>query len=589
MDAQVAIKILEKNRIVDRADVVRVSREIAILKVIRHPNVIQLYEIIETPKQLYLIMEYAEKGELFEYIVTHKRVDEPQARRFYRQIVSGLDYLHRLNVTHRDLKPENLLLDHQSNIKIVDFGLSNMCKEGDLLKTACGSPCYAPPEMVAGRKYRGPAADVWSSGVVLYAMLCGYLPFDDPNTANLYKKISLADYAIPKHVSPGARDLITRILQIDPAKRFTVADIRKHPWFAGGEAAFVLEPGIRVGMDAIPVDESVLDRLKNYGLDKERARIAIRENRHNALTSTYYLLWTCKNNASSLQNELMKTNERRSAATQKARGEPADEIDELESSFSFERSEFYEAKMGTKRRPNAPTSSKTVPRSNSDKDLASQRAPEPKVLPSKGDNESPVTTGRNQNQTLMVGSGEGRDGTVVQEEESGCDPHEEPIKNSVPATKEAETQQIVPTTRNVHKNLAPQTITLDQGKRPHSGATTVRHGKTSTIGQNSPHRHAMTLTEDGLLRASVGDTPQSARIKPITRPRPSVVSRVPAKGRDHSTAATKTKAEDEPTINSARCSTVAPGTRRPQTSKVVSKKYEMIKSELKCTFRVIHT
>lgn len=148
-----AIKILEKDRIIDSADVDRVAREIHILKILRHPVVVQLYEIVETEKELYLIMEYARGGELFDYIVSHKRVREKDAAKFLQQILSGIEYLHKLGICHRDLKPENLLMDDYNNIKIVDFGLSNLYKQGELLKTACGSPCYAPPEMVAGKMY----------------------------------------------------------------------------------------------------------------------------------------------------------------------------------------------------------------------------------------------------------------------------------------------------------------------------------------------------------------------------------------------------------------------------------------------------
>lgn len=209
---KVAVKILEKDKIQDVNDVERVAREIHILKMIRHPNIIQLYEIIETPKQLYLIMEYASGGELFDFIVKSQRVKEPLACRFFHQIIAGVEYLHKLNIVHRDLKPENLLLDHNQNIKIVDFGLSNMYKNGETLKTACGSPCYAAPEMIAGQRYHGSQVDIWSCGVILFALICGYLPFEDPNTSNLYKKILSGDYTIPKTPSDEAKDLIRNIL-----------------------------------------------------------------------------------------------------------------------------------------------------------------------------------------------------------------------------------------------------------------------------------------------------------------------------------------------------------------------------------------
>jgi 5'-AMP-activated protein kinase catalytic alpha subunit len=201
---KVAVKILEKDKIQDVNDVERVAREIHILKMIRHPNIIQLYEIIETPKQLYLIMEYVSGGELFDYIVKNHRVKEPMAVKFFHQITAGIEYLHKLNIVHRDLKPENMLLDADMNIKIVDFGLSNTYKDGQTLKTACGSPCYAAPEMIAGKRYLGSQVDIWSSGVILFALICGYLPFEDPNTTQLYKKILNGDFNIPKYVSTDA-------------------------------------------------------------------------------------------------------------------------------------------------------------------------------------------------------------------------------------------------------------------------------------------------------------------------------------------------------------------------------------------------
>jgi 5'-AMP-activated protein kinase, catalytic alpha subunit len=139
-------------------------------------------------------MEFASGGELFDYIVQHQRVKEKEACRFFQQIIAGVEYISRLNVVHRDLKPENLLLDFDKGIKLVDFGLSNTYKKGELLKTACGSPCYAAPEMIAGKKYHGTNVDIWSCGVILFALVCGYLPFEDPNTSNLYKKILSADY-----------------------------------------------------------------------------------------------------------------------------------------------------------------------------------------------------------------------------------------------------------------------------------------------------------------------------------------------------------------------------------------------------------
>lgn len=199
------------------------------------------------------MMEYCNGGELFEYIVANNRIKEKEACRFFQQIISGVEYIHKLNVVHRDLKPENLLLDYNMNIKIVDFGLSNTYKDGQMLKTACGSPCYAAPEMIAGKRYNGLQVDIWSCGVILFAMLCGYLPFEDANTSNLYKKILNGDFQIPKFVSNEARDILKGILNTDPQKRFTIEDIRNHPWYNIYPNNERQGEGIIIGVNSVPV------------------------------------------------------------------------------------------------------------------------------------------------------------------------------------------------------------------------------------------------------------------------------------------------------------------------------------------------
>ena len=289
------MKILEKAKIVDVADVRRVAREISILKQIRHPYIIQLYEILETPEQFYLITEYAPGGELFDHIVASGKLKESEARKFFKQILEGVEYLHKLNIVHRDLKPENLLLDADNNIKIVDFGLSNLYSKGELLQTACGSPCYAAPEMIAGKKYAGSTVDVWSCGIVLFAMICGYLPFEDPNTSKLYKKILEGDFNIPKHVSGDARDLLKCILQTDPAVRYTIGDIKRHRWVAPEFIYRNTWVADYSGTDPskIKMDEKIFSQMVEYGFtDKEKIARMIRSNRHNRITATYYLLQT---------------------------------------------------------------------------------------------------------------------------------------------------------------------------------------------------------------------------------------------------------------------------------------------------------
>ncbi|KAF4667445.1 hypothetical protein FOL47_003576 [Perkinsus chesapeaki] len=317
---KVAIKILEKEKIVDISDVERVSREIKILKLIRHPHIVQLYEIIETHRQLYLIMEYAPGGELFDYIVDNQRVNEDEACKFFRQIICGVEKIHELGVVHRDLKPENLLLDEEKNIKIVDFGLSNTFDKGQLLKTACGSPCYAAPEMIAGKSYVPYMCDIWSCGVILFALVCGYLPFEDQNTAQLYKKIMSGHYQTPNYVTASVKSLIKGLLTTNPERRMRVSDIRRHPWFlgeAGGRTTLSRElnfaPGSSKGCEVsscdrcktwafggtdptdptseFGVDDDVLNEVVKIGdFSKEYAIKCLKINKHNHVTTSYYLL-----------------------------------------------------------------------------------------------------------------------------------------------------------------------------------------------------------------------------------------------------------------------------------------------------------
>ena len=295
---KVAIKILEKEKIVDVADVERVSREIHILKLIRNPHVIQLYEIIETHRQLYLIMEFASGGELFDHIVESQRLKEHEAIKFLRQIVSGVEVIHRNFVVHRDLKPENLLLDGNKNLKIVDFGLSNTFKPGNLLKTACGSPCYAAPEMIAGKRYVPELCDVWSIGVILFAMVCGHLPFEDQNTAVLYKKILSGEVNYPAFLSPRLLSLLKGMLTTDPNKRFNLEKVKNHDWTlseAAGRGCRVSRcRGCRDWRDETVWDDEILQQLGKFDFPRELAVKCLQANKHNHLTTTYYLLLSRK-------------------------------------------------------------------------------------------------------------------------------------------------------------------------------------------------------------------------------------------------------------------------------------------------------
>ncbi|VAH85271.1 unnamed protein product [Triticum turgidum subsp. durum] len=231
---KVAIKILNRRQMEIMEMEEKAKREIKILRLfidLIHPHIIRVYEVIETPKDIFVVMEYCQNGELLDYIVEKGRLQEDEARRIFQQIISGVEYCHRNMVVHRDLKPENLLLDSKYNVKLVDFGLSNVMHDGHFLKTSCGSLNYAAPELISGNLYAGPEVDVWSCGVILYALLCGKVPFEDDNIPKLFKKIKGGFYILPSYLSDLAMDLIPRILVVDPMKRITIREIRDHPWF----------------------------------------------------------------------------------------------------------------------------------------------------------------------------------------------------------------------------------------------------------------------------------------------------------------------------------------------------------------------
>ena len=236
-------------------------------------------------------MEYCQNGELFDYIVQHVRLHEKAAVRIFQQLICGIEYCHKFGICHRDLKPENLLLDFDKTLKIVDFGLSNMYEPpNQLLKTACGSPCYAAPEMIAGKKYDGLKSDVWSSGVVLYAMVCGFLPFEDPKTSNLYKKIMAGEYKSPTFLSTDCSHFISKILVTDPDKRYSIEQIRDHPWFR--QSRDKRPEGLFPGKELMPVDDEIYGRLlDDYCFDPDYTVKCIEANRHNNITTTYHLLY----------------------------------------------------------------------------------------------------------------------------------------------------------------------------------------------------------------------------------------------------------------------------------------------------------
>ncbi|KAL4203000.1 hypothetical protein AMTRI_Chr02g266330 [Amborella trichopoda] len=232
-----AVKILEKQRILQLDISEQFKREIGTLKLMKHPNVVRLYEVLASRTKIYMVLEYVTGGELFTKIESNGRLKESEGRKLFQQLIDAVSYCHDKGVYHRDLKPENVLLDANGNIKISDFGLSALpqhFREDGLLHTTCGSPNYVAPEVLANRGYKGATADLWSCGVILFVLLVGYLPFDDRNLAVLYHKIFKGDVHIPKWLSPGARNLIRQILNPNPKTRMTVAEIKDDDWFKQG-------------------------------------------------------------------------------------------------------------------------------------------------------------------------------------------------------------------------------------------------------------------------------------------------------------------------------------------------------------------
>lgn len=287
---KVAIKILNRRTIKNLDMVSKIKREITNLKLFRHPHIIKLYQVISTPTDIFMVMEYASGGELFDYIKEKGKLKESEARRFFQQIISGVDYCHRHMVVHRDLKPENLLLDHNLHVKIADFGLSNIMVDGEFLRTSCGSPNYAAPEVISGKLYAGPEVDVWSCGIILYALLCGTLPFDDEHVPTLFKKIKSGVFQIPDYLNQSVVRLLLHMLMVDPMKRATVDDIKKHEWFQKELPAYLFPPPYDLDSSVIDQD-AVSEVCEKFQVETSEVQSAIlSEDPHNQLKIAYNLI-----------------------------------------------------------------------------------------------------------------------------------------------------------------------------------------------------------------------------------------------------------------------------------------------------------
>ncbi|MED6280307.1 MAP/microtubule affinity-regulating kinase 3 [Characodon lateralis] len=283
---EVAIKIIDKTQL-NPTSLQKLLREVRIMKILNHPNIVKLFEVIETEKTLYLVMEYASGGEVFDYLVAHGRMKEKEARAKFRQIVSAVQYCHQKHIVHRDLKAENLLLDADMNIKIADFGFSNEFTLGGKLDTFCGSPPYAAPELFQGKKYDGPEVDVWSLGVILYTLVSGSLPFDGQNLKELRERVLRGKYRIPFYMSTDCENLLKRFLVLNPGKRGTLEQIMKDRWINGGDEEGLV-PYVEPELDIR--DQSRIDLMVQMGYSREKINDSLTKMKYDDITATYLLL-----------------------------------------------------------------------------------------------------------------------------------------------------------------------------------------------------------------------------------------------------------------------------------------------------------
>ncbi|XVF41185.1 hypothetical protein PTKIN_Ptkin01aG0259700 [Pterospermum kingtungense] len=252
----VAIKVIEKEKALKAGMIDQTKREISVMGLVKHPNVLELYEVIASKSKIYFVMEYAKGGELFNK-VSKGKLREDVARKYFQQLISAVDFCHSRGVYHRDLKLENLLLDENGTVKVSDFGLSALAEskhQGGILHTTCGTPAYVAPEVINRKGFDGAKADIWSCGVILYVLLAGYLPFHDSNLIAMYRKISKAEYKFPNWFSPEVCKLLTRIFNPNPKARISIAKIMANPWFKKG---FNSEP-VQAKTELTPVDNDAV-------------------------------------------------------------------------------------------------------------------------------------------------------------------------------------------------------------------------------------------------------------------------------------------------------------------------------------------
>uniref|UniRef100_A0AAY4BED2 non-specific serine/threonine protein kinase n=1 Tax=Denticeps clupeoides TaxID=299321 RepID=A0AAY4BED2_9TELE len=285
---EVAIKIIDKTQLNPTIHLNLFQFQVHLMNFLLSFHTVKLFEVIETEKTLYLVMEYASGGEVFDYLVAHGRMKEKEARAKFRQIVSAVQYCHQKHIVHRDLKAENLLLDADMNIKIADFGFSNEFTLGNKLDTFCGSPPYAAPELFQGKKYDGPEVDVWSLGVILYTLVSGSLPFDGQNLKELRERVLRGKYRIPFYMSTDCENLLKRFLVLNPTKRGTLEQIMKDRWINAGCEEDELKPFVEPELDIS--DQKRIDIMVGMGYSREEINESLTRMKYDEITATYLLL-----------------------------------------------------------------------------------------------------------------------------------------------------------------------------------------------------------------------------------------------------------------------------------------------------------
>uniref|UniRef100_A0A8C5FTY1 Si:dkey-16p21.7 n=1 Tax=Gadus morhua TaxID=8049 RepID=A0A8C5FTY1_GADMO len=302
---KVAIKIVNREKLSESV-LMKVEREIAILKLIEHPHVLKLHDVYENNKYLYLVLEHVSGGELFDYLVKKGRLTPKEARKFFRQIISALDFCHSHSICHRDLKPENLLLDEKNNMRIADFGMASLQVGDSLLETSCGSPHYACPEVIRGEKYDGRRADVWSCGVILFALLVGALPFDHDNLRQLLEKVKSGVFHMPHFIPPECQALLRGMIEVNPDKRLTLEAIQKHSWYHPAPSK---PPPRKVCVKRITslteLDPDVLESMYSLGCFRDRGKLTrdLQCEEENQEKMIYYLLLDRKERYPSCEDE----------------------------------------------------------------------------------------------------------------------------------------------------------------------------------------------------------------------------------------------------------------------------------------------